>query len=523
MPIIEIPGYGPVDLPDGMSREQMADALNKLPKPKFAPAAQNQGTPIYADVPTVVGAKPNILRYEQAPQAKPVTMMDKVKAMYEVPTAIAYGAVKEPLSMAYGLGASAVEGAVQGKMPTAESRDAYYRQAKEFAPYTPSSPASMNTLESIGGALQEARIPPYIGNIGAIPSFIQKAPNVKPVVQESVMPAANRMAGALRNEGQMVQEAVQPTIQRGIEIAKPVVSKAEEIIAPVTSKMASVLRTEPKIDIAGIAKIAPSSEDLAMQSSALFKQAKDSGVELNPKYFSNMMTSVGKDLRSEGYDARLMPKVGVALEEMQNAKISKDFEELSTLRKFIQNAQKSADPDERRIASILKAEFDDYVANIPESSVIGGNKEGLAAWKKARDTYSQMSKSEVFTDMLENAELDKTKFSMSGAENSLTSQLRQLAKNSKKMRLFTAEEQQAIKQVAKGTNTQNILRLFGKFAPTSAVSSIPALLTTSVSGPLGLGLTAGSMASRYGATKMRKSDVNQLAAMMRAGIKKEKE
>ena len=233
------------------------------------------------------------------------------------------------------------------------------------------------------------------------------------------------------------------------------------------------------------------------------------------------MKSVGKDLRSEGYDARLMPKVGVALEEMQNSAIPKDFEELSTLRKFIQNAQKSVDPDERRIASILKAEFDDYIANIPNSSIVGGDKQGLKAWKEARDTYSRMSKSEIFTDMLENAELDKTKFSMSGAENSLPNQLRLLAKNPKKMRLFTATEQEAIKQASKGTNTQNALRLFGKFAPTSAVSSIPALLTTSVSGPLGLAMTAGSMGARYGATKMRKADVNQLAAMMRAGIKKE--
>jgi hypothetical protein len=284
--------------------------------------------------------------------------------------------------------------------------------------------------------------------------------------------------------------------------------------------MAQALRTEPKIDLAGIAKTAPAVEDLASQSSALFKQAKESGVELNPQYFSNMMRSVGKDLRAEGYDSRLMPKVGVALEEMQNAKIPKDFEELSTLRKFIQNAQKSVDPDERRIASILKAEFDDYIANIPESSIVGGNKQGLKAWKEARDTYSKMSKSEIFTDMLENAELDKTKFSMSGAENSLANQLRQLAKNPKKMRLFTPVEQEAIKQASKGTNVQAALRMFGKFAPTSAVSSIPALLATSVSGPVGLAMTAGAMGSRIAATKMRKSTVNQLAAMMRADAKK---
>jgi hypothetical protein len=231
-----------------------------------------------------------------------------------------------------------------------------------------------------------------------------------------------------------------------------------------------------------------------------------------------MMRSVGKDLRSEGYDARLMPKVGVALEEMQNAKIPKDFEELSTLRKFIQNAQKSVDPDERRIASILKAEFDDYVANIPESSVIGGNKQGLTAWKEARDTYSRMSKSEIFTDMLDEAQLDKSKFVQSGTENSLAQQMRKLAKNEKRMRLFSKGEQDAIIEAAKGSDLQQTLKFVGRFAPTSTVSSLPTLAIGAgdlASGSLFAGATT---AGRMGATKMREGSIKDLAKFMRSGL-----
>jgi hypothetical protein len=518
MPIIDVVGIGPVELPDGMSREQMAAALNKLPKPKFQPTEQNRGNVINTDVPTLVGERPNAVNAQ--PPARPVNMMDRVKALYEVPTAVAASMVTEPLSQAYGVVRSIPEAIKTGQAP-AELGQKYAQQARENISYRPSSPVSQSALESIGSAFEATKIPPYLGNIGAIPSVIQQAPNVRPVIQESVIPAGRNMANALRNEGQMIQEAVQPVIQRGMDVARPIAEKAVEIAQPVTNKMAEALRREPRIDIAAIGKSAPSIDDLATQSATLFKQAKESGVELNPQYFSNMMKSVGKDLRSEGYDARLMPKVAVALEEMQNAAIPKDFAELSTLRKFIQIAQKSDDSDERRIATILKSDFDDYVANIPESSVIGGNKQGLTDWKKARDTYAKMSKSEIFTDMLKIADLEKTQFSASGAENSLSKQLRQLAKNEKKMRLFTKAEQAAIKQAAKGTKTQEILRIYGKFAPTSSVNSILPLLATSVSGPIGLGLTAGAVGARYGATKMRKSDVNQLAAMMRADAKKE--
>jgi hypothetical protein len=455
--------------PAGASQADIIAQAQKLYKPEAAPKT----TPITPDVPLVASQMP-----KQVPVQEPKTSMtDKLKALYEVPATIGSGIVSQPLSMAYGVGRGVVEDAMQGKMPTGESRDAYYRQARQATQFQPTSPTSVEALESIGGALEASKLPPYIGNIGMIPSAMQAS-----------------------------------------QVARPIAQEARQIAQPAVNQMAQALRREPSI-----LKTAPSAQELAQTSKNLFTSARESGVELNAKDFAQNMAGIGKELRNEGYDPRLYPKLSVALDEMTQAGIPKDFNELSTLRKFIQGAQKSADPDERRLATILKDDFDTYVSNIPESSVVGGSKEGLKQWKEARDTYAKLSKSEVFTDMLENATLDKSKFSMSGVENSLAQQLRQLSKNDKKMRLFTAEEQEAIKDAAKGGVGQNALRFIGKFAPTSAVSSIPALLATSVSGPVGLGLTAASMGARVGATQMRKSDVNKLAAMMRAGIKKEKE
>ena len=450
--------------PEGASQEEVISQAQKLYKPQ----ARTGGTNISSDVPNVITAQN---RGSVAPVEPKTSIMDKVKALYEVPATIGSGMVSQPASMAYGLGKGAIQDISQGKMPTAESRDINYRQAREATQFQPTSPASVGALESIGGALQEARIPPYVGNIGMIPSMAQATQAIRPIAQEA-------------------RQAAQPAI----------------------NTMSQALRREPSL-----VKTAPSAEQLAQTSKNLFTSARESGVELNAKDFATNMASIGKELRNEGYDPRLYPKLAVALDEMTQSGIPKDFNELSTLRKFIQGAQKSADPDERRLATILKDDFDTYVANIPESSVVGGSKEGLTAWKEARDTYAKLSKSEVFTDMLENAQLDKSKFSMSGMENSLAQQLRQLAKNDKKMRLFTQDEQEAIKKAAKGGVGQNALRFVGKFAPTSAVSSIPALLATSVSGPIGLGLTAASMGARVGATQMRKSDVSKLAALMRAG------
>ena len=435
-----------------------------------------QKATIQPDVPLHTSEMPKTV-----PVAEPKrSMMDYVKVLGEVPATVASGMIAQPVGAAYGVYKGITSPKYGTQAGVEEGRQAGAELAQKLQ-YQPTSPVTQDVLQSIGGAMEAAKIPVTPAGIGQIPSFAQQAKNVTQFAKP------------------FVQEATRESMQT---------------VKPVVNTMANALRREPSI-----VKTAPSAETLAQQSSNLFKSAKESGVELNAKDFATNMASIGKELRNEGYDPRLYPKLAVALDEMTQAGIPKDFNELSTLRKFIQGAQKSADPDERRLATILKDDFDSYVANIPESSVVGGNKQGLADWKQARDTYAKLSKSEVFTDMLENAQLDKSKFSMSGIENSLAQQLRQLAKNEKKMRLFTAEEQEAIKKAAKGGVGQNALRFIGKFAPTSSVGSIAPILATAANAPLGLAMTAGGIGARYGATQMRKADVNKLAAMMRAGIK----
>lgn len=462
-------------LPEGFVLEQQ-NAGMQLPA-----GFQLEGSNIInTDVPTVVGQTP---APTPTPQPKR-TMMDRVKALYEVPLTVGSAMVAGPVSSAYGVYKSATSPDFGTPQNVRVGQQAANQLAQRMT-YTPTSPVTQEVLENVGQAVQAAKLPPIIPTTGMIPSYARMAAASQPVVREAA---------------QTAQQTVQPA----------------------TSRMASALRITPSEQQQRI-KAAPSTEELAARSSQLFKQAKESNVELNAKDFSNTMKTIGKELREEGYDPRLYPKLDVAFSELQNAKMPKDFNELRTLRKFIQGAQKSADPEERRLATDLKNRFDDYVMNIPETSIKTGGKEGLEAWKEARDVYSRMSKSEMFDEMLDNAQLDRSKFSMSGIENSLAQQLRQLAKNDKKMRMFTAEEQAAIRAAAEGGNVQNVLRLFGKFAPTSSVSSIPSILTTALNAPLGLALTGGAIGSRYVASQMRKSDVNKLAALMRAGAKKEEQ
>jgi hypothetical protein len=457
----EITLIGPV----GASQDEVIAQAQKL----YSPSSQNQGTPIYGDLPTAIGGKPNIVGYKEQPVQPKKTMVDYAKALYEVPATVVSG-VAAPF---IGVGKGIVENIQQGTNKRVDRPEL----AQQFT-YEPTSPVSQDVLSSMGEALNVAKVPAYVPTFGTTARAVNQANKISPIPS----------------------------------YAAAQVGKATPVVSNVADKMASLLQKEPK-------PYTPSTQALETQSSALFKKAKESGVELNVQDFSKEMNNITSDLREFGYDARLHPKVAIAVENLTNPDLPKDFKELKTLRTFIRNAQRSADPTEKMLGSKLKDDFDSYVANMPESSVVGGSKEGLAAWKDARDTYSRLSKSEIFDDMLNKADLNASKYSQSGVENYLANKLRNLANNDKQMRLFTPAEQEAIKDAAKGGNVQNFLRMAGKYSPSSVIATAGgSYLGASLLGPAGAVIApAVGAGAKFAATQIRKSDVNKLAEMMRRG------
>jgi hypothetical protein len=96
-----------------------------------------------------------------------------------------------------------------------------------------------------------------------------------------------------------------------------------------------------------------------------------------------------------------------------------------------------------------------------------------------------------------------------------------LASNDDKMRMFTPEEQKAIRQVAEGSGTQNMLSALGKTSLRNILGTgAGSLIGFALGGPVGAAvapaITAGS---KYAASKLRKSELEKLAAFIRAGGK----
>jgi hypothetical protein len=322
--------------------------------------------------------------------------------------------------------------------------------------------------------------------------------------------------------GRRISEMLSQSSGRQIAAAAPSAAVAQgvgEEFGPLAGAGAG-MATGAAFGVGARPRVGPTAEDLAAKSSQLFERAKESGVMFNAPKFANKMTGVMNSLRDEGYEAgSAYPKLDIAFNRLTDPATPKDFTGLANLRKTIQAAQASIDPTERRLATILKDQFDEYVSSAPSSDILGANtKTGTEIWKQARGEYSKLMKADVFETMLENAKLDgASKFTASGAENSMAQQLRQLAKNDKKMRLFTKSEQAEINAVAKGTSAQNLLKFFGRFAPTSPVTFGVGAGVYALEPTVGTALAVGSGLSRLGATALRRQSVERLADMMRLG------
>jgi hypothetical protein len=177
---------------------------------------------------------------------------------------------------------------------------------------------------------------------------------------------------------------------------------------------------------------------------------------------------------------------------------------------------------------MLRDKLDEFVESPPQGAVISGRgPEGAEALRQARDFYSRMRKSDVIEDLIKDAELSAPNFSGSGLENALRTQFRNLAKNDRKMRLFTQEERAAIEAVAKGSGMANALRFIGRFAPTGVVSTgigggAGAGVGAFFGGPVGAGIGAAvvpavGMTGRLGATALTRSAASRAGDIARGG------
>ncbi len=273
----------------------------------------------------------------------------------------------------------------------------------------------------------------------------------------------------------------------------------EALAAPAAPGVTNAAQRAPRL--APLSE-APTKKALSDAADAAYKRADESGVVVKPESFDSLKSRIVEEVR--GIDPTLHPDSTAALKRITEATGEQSLNQLETLRRIASDAEDSIKPADRRLAAKITDQLDEYIDNLTEGDVVAGNPEKTKALKEARDLYSRKKKADELDRLVERAELSAPNFSASGMENALRTEFRALAKNERRMRRFTKEEQEAIKRVAKGGAMENALRMLGKLAPTGvvsgALSSGAGFLT---GGPIGaVAVPVAGAAARYGATRM---------------------
>lgn len=418
---------------------------------------------------------------------KPQTSIDRIPILrealggFEAGVAAVSPIITAPVGAYYGLARQGI-GKITGNEYAPSAEEAVMK-GMEATSYRPQTEIGQKAIEGIGNILETSKLAPtpMVGNV------------------PSQLPAKTLFGADPRS------------LEFNAVPIKLPFTKAPMYVPTVGSK----LFKESKVNLGAV----PEQEFFQQQATNLFNQAQEQGITLKKNVFQANMKNLPSRLRQEGYTpSGNFPDVNAAIKELTSGKQPVDFTEIQSLRTMIKNGQASTNANERRIATRLLDEFDDYMANMPVRDIKIGNKEALKTWQEARDSYAKFKKSEIFTDMLDEAQLDRTKFTQSGTENSLAQQMRKLAKNEKRMRLFSKGEQDAIIEAAKGSDLQQTLKFVGRFAPTSTVSAVPTLLIGAGDAASGGMFAASSLVGRMGATKMREGAIKDLAKFMRSGL-----
>ena len=196
---------------------------------------------------------------------------------------------------------------------------------------------------------------------------------------------------------------------------------------------------------------APGPEQLRAQGSALFEAAEASGVRFKSGPFGEFADSLLARLIDEGADDILTPKVARIANVLEQSKgRAPSIQQMSILRRQFGNAAGSADRAEARLGAIAVDLLDDFVES--GAGHVGGQ------LSEARTMWGRLKKSEIIDTAIENAQA-----AQAGVEAGLRNEFRGLwrARNSKKMRGFSAAELAAIKSVAEGNFGANVLRRIG--------------------------------------------------------------
>jgi hypothetical protein len=273
-------------------------------------------------------------------------------------------------------------------------------------------------------------------------------------------------------------------------------------------------------------KNAPSAEEIGKKTNELYSRLRNAGVAYDNNAYAQFIDELQREMKNRGYRPRKNSPNPIAadIQELADAANNPlDFSEMESLRKSIgKNLPVNASNEDRAAAAFVREKFDDFLDSAP--LITGGNISADQVGditRTARELASRNIKNRIIEEAIE-----KAKDAASGFENGLRIEFRKIKANPKKFRGFSESEKEAITNIIRPSNPQNLLAQFGRLGISlDKLTAKASLLPTIVAGG---GYAASSMlpaaaivgsatGAKYAGRLMAEKSGRDLSALARTG------
>jgi hypothetical protein len=282
------------------------------------------------------------------------------------------------------------------------------------------------------------------------------------------------VAGMLKNLVQQIPAAgtaglvAQPTIETVKEITNSDVAATiaglslAALVGGATGKTSAKITAEKNPIV--------TMQDVQQRATRAYTNVDNLGIELNQQGANTLLSQINNRLSAGRYLPENAPEIQTVLNRYQTiiGRGNVSFGNIDQMRQLANDLRVSPDQNIRRLAGEMTSAIDDYVAKLSPSDVsagAGGIDEAVKTIMGARKDWRNLSRATTLQNILDVA--DARAANPNASEGELIRQgFINLAANKNKLSVFTPDEQNAIKSVAKGGSLDPILSFIAKFDPT---------------------------------------------------------
>jgi hypothetical protein len=262
--------------------------------------------------------------------------------------------------------------------------------------------------------------------------------------------------------------------------------------------------------------------DVQQKATRAYTKVSDQGIEISGQNATNLVDKIKTRLDAVDYIPENAAPVANILNKyesiLQRGNIT--FDNVEQMRRLANNLKGNPDKNIRRLASEMVDSIDEHVAALSPKDVVsgaGGIDVAVKTIMEARKDFRNLSRASTLDNILNVAETKA--LNPSASESELIRQgFIGLAANKNKMNLFSKDEQNAIKAVAKGSSLDPLLTLMAKFNPQRSQLITGGAVGFGVGSPETLKYSIPIAAAGYGADKLQAMIRRQSAEKAMSGL-----